>query len=1459
MQTKHTVTFEDELRSHPLAQGAISAHPLSTEQKRIWLLTRLSDANMMPITAHYQAIGHLDIAAVQINLSQLVAKAETLRSLFIEVAGQPVRLLMPTGQVQFEFFDANIPANAGKEPDVGTTSEPELIIKQLQQPFNVNEGPLLRIFISKLSEEKYDVFLAAHPISLDEDSLKLIAESICLPESHLPLLSAGDLTAAFQAEQVHINDESVRSAIYQWGQKLQAPATTEIPIEFPRPEIKLTQRKIHTIQHGKTWRTKSPEHFISCWLAVLMRWQGSHAAVCGVKVRDSALSSVIGPLQTFLPVRVDLAENSTLQDISQQVAEQLAAGNKVSFSNLLEICPPKRDLSRTPYFQTGLRYIETAQSRDLNSKTAMLECPPLFSSSDLDLYITCHEGEQEMTLVMDYDCNILTKELVDTLTEALIAMLSTPHDQSFETALLISDKTRENILAISRGERTPALNITLTDLVAETVKSAPDNIAIVDDTQRLSYAELWQRSESVAANIQSHITQAKQIIAICLPRTADFVTTVLGVLRTGHAFLPIDPRLPSERIRFLLENSHSSLVITSQGQITHDWPEIPVLCIETLDTSIRWETPDNLSDNLSDKDAAYIIYTSGSTGQPKGVLVEHQQVVNNLIWRQQTWPLYPQDNILHNHSFSFDPSIWALFWPLINSATIVLADTAAMEDSSILINLIKQHQISILGGVPSLLGALVDHPQAENCHSIRLVLSGGETLNVDLVKKLHTVWQTRVINLYGPTETTIDALAYAVPNDVHDPIPIGYPLSNVDAFIVDPALNLVPCGVPGEIMIAGKGLARGYLGKPTETALRFLPNPFSTGRLYATGDIGRRLSNGAISYLGRRDHQVKIRGHRIELNEVSYAIRQILGISEVVVFAIGAGTEQARLIAASDQKADSDAHDILRQLSQHLPAYLVPAQFLLMDKLPRTTTGKVDLLKLVELATPTKTETITLKGQAPASKLEESIMQDFAQILGLSEVTPDTDFFAQGGTSILLTRLAGKLATQHQVQIPLHEFFRVPTPSAVAETIEIYRREGLSALLARQHAQTLEGDIRLDDNIQPLGLPHANWYQPEWVFLTGATGYLGLYLIEQLLKRTSSKIICLCRAKNSEHAKERIVEGLKKYRIEIEAELHRVDFLVGDLALPHFGLPDDQWQSLATHVDVIYHNGALVNFVYPYSALKATNVGGTQTVFELACTARLKSVHYVSTVDTLLATHTPRPFLEDDGPLRSAVGVPAGYTGSKWVAEGVANLARQRGIPVSIFRPGLILGHTETGASQSIDYLLVALRGFLPMGIVPDYPRIFDIVPVDYVAAAIVYISQQPQSQGKFFHLFNPDPVSIRQFCDWIQDFGYKFKIVPFEEGRKRALAVPPGHHLYPLIPLIKDADPEPHRALDPVYRHEVNPELEGQQTFGLLESSDIPRPVTMKAYAHKILNYLIETDFLIAPKNLQHQKQEQK
>ncbi|OKP00571.1 thioester reductase domain-containing protein [Xenorhabdus eapokensis] len=308
-----------------------------------------------------------------------------------------------------------------------------------------------------------------------------------------------------------------------------------------------------------------------------------------------------------------------------------------------------------------------------------------------------------------------------------------------------------------------------------------------------------------------------------------------------------------------------------------------------------------------------------------------------------------------------------------------------------------------------------------------------------------------------------------------------------------------------------------------------------------------------------------------------------------------------------------------------------------------------------------------------------------------------------------------------------------------------------------------------------------------------------------------------------------------------------VDFIIGDLGQPRFGLLPESWRQLAEEVDVIYHNGALVNFIYPYSALKSINVDGTRTALELACTVRLKHFHYVSSVNALYATQSPRPYREDDRAMSESVCDPSGYSGSKWVSEGSINIARQRGVPVSIYRPGLILGHTRTGAAQGNDYLVASLKGYLAMGFYPDYALLLDIVPVDYVAAALVHISKQPASNGKFFNLFNPEQVSIRQFFDWVQDFGYILHPVPLNEGKDKILALDDTHPLYPLIPLIRDITERPYCALDPAYADELRPELELKNTLAGLAGSHIRCPTITAEYVHQVLRYLIGTGFLPA------------
>ncbi|MEV6683837.1 amino acid adenylation domain-containing protein [Streptomyces sp. NPDC051130] len=1468
-----TETFTDTLHRVLEERGAESATPLSVEQRRMWLLGGIADGSWAVVTGRYRLKGVPDAARLQLRLASLVSRHEALRSVFAEVAGRPVRLVLPFAEVALRTV------NAPESTDPARTEEH--IRHLVEEEFSLGHGPLLRALLLRSADgNAAELVLAGHRLVLDATSLDLLVAELLGDDADGDrgddAASAADLESALAAERERLAVPGLADAVTGWAKELARPAASEIPGYGPRPEIKgnsyasvalpLPLALVPRAEEAADWEAA----VAAAWLVVLMRSQATGAAVCGVRTARGAESAgIVGPLDALRLVRVDDADQAPLSPLLASVEGQLRTpAVDVPLAHLLEVAPPRRDISRTPYAQTVVRALDTRAPLGGASGTGR-QVGGAASGTEYDLEVTVRLQPGLVLAQIDYDVRLYSEERVRALGNQLAAVLDailpggSPAVTGAAVPLLDTEGARLALEA-GRGERTAADTRSLVDLVEARVAAAPDAVALWQADTRVTYAQLWADATRLADELAARGVRPGDRVAVWLRRGPSTVTSLLAVLAAGAAFVPVDAAYPEERVRYLLCDSRPSMVVTeSSVQLLGDLG-VPTLLLDELSGAAAADGA-RRPERVPADTAAYLIYTSGTTGRPKGVVVPHSSVVNNIAWRQANWQLTEDDRVLHNHSFSFDPSVWATFWPLATGASIVLATEEQMKDPGDMISTLRERQVTVLGGVPSLLSLLLDHHEAGTCTRIRLVLSGGEPLDDTLLQAVESTWSAEVANLYGPTEATIDATGHRVPRGERTtPIPIGHAVSNTAVHVVDAELRPVPEGVPGEIVVTGAGVALGYHDRPALTAARFLPDPFADasdgtgGTLYRTGDLGRRLPDGSIQFFGRVDDQVKIRGHRIEVSEVESVLKAVAGVLDAAVVALDAGTENARLAAALvlSPGAGAPSVEVVRStLADELPDYLVPDRFAVLDELPLTGNGKTDRRGVAELLS--RQAVVPATGQdgptEPRNALERSVADAFASVLRLPAIDVHADFFDVGGTSLILAKLASLLGRKHDVEIPLHEFFRTPTVAGVSETIEVYRREGLAGVLGRKHAATLEGDGTLDPSISPEGLPEADWENPRRVFLTGATGYLGLHLVEQLLRRTDAEVVALCRARDEEHALERLKEGFALYEIDVEDQLHRVSAVTGDLAEPRLGLTQEQWDDLAATVDVIYHNGALVNFVYPYSALKAANVGGTQRVLELACTTRLKAVHHVSTIDTLLATHMPRPFLENDAPLHSAVGVPAGYTGSKWVAEKVVDEARRRGIPVTVFRPGLILGHTKNGATQTIDYLLVALRGFLPMRILPDYPRIFDVIPVDYVASAIVHISGKREAIDGFYHLFNPAPVPLLTFCDWIKSYGYEFDIVPFEEGRRRALGVGPSHLLYPLVPLIKDAEAEPHRALDPKYMDEVQPALECAETLRMLAGSDIACPPTTEADAHAVMDYLVRTGFMPAPADVVH------
>jgi amino acid adenylation domain-containing protein/thioester reductase-like protein len=1457
----HRESFAAALDRAVVERDAESAAPLSVEQRRLWLLGAMASGSWAVVTGRYRIPAVPEVSRLQRRMAALVARHPALRTVFVEVAGRPVSLVLPVGDVAMRVVD--VPASPAGRPPAD-----QLVRHAAAADFPLGHGPLLRASLLRFGDgSPAELVLAGHRLVLDETSLDRLAAGML---SEAEPAAAGDrLWRVLDEQRTRLAAGDLDDQVAAWGRRLARPAATEIPSFRPRPAVKGHDTASTLVElppglaarcgHAGDWQVM----VTTAWLVVLLRSQAAGAAVCGVRTpRNESLSEVVGPLDPLRLVRVDDAADRRLDELMSGVAGQLReSALDVPFAHLLQVQPPRRDVSRTPYVQTVVRAVDRRGAQDRRGQP-WAPVPALAGTTEYDLELTAWLDRDSVRVQVDFDTGLYpgsrARELAAQLGAVLDALLPDGSPSTTASAPLHGAGDAERVLAAGRGVPAEDAALSLVDLVSIRADEIPRAVALRQGETELSYGQLWRDSQQLARVLVARGVRPGDRVAVWLHRRPAAVTAMLAVMSAGAAYVPVDATYPEERVRYLLSDSAPSLLLTDGAVDLLGDPGVPVLRLDELVEPTGQGKP-RLPRVPADA-PAYLIYTSGSTGLPKGVVVRHSSVVNNVRWRQRSWPLHEADRVLHNHSFSFDPAMWAVFWPLAAGASIVLAAEEELADPAAMLGVMRAAQVSVIGGVPSFLGLLLDHRDAASCTRVRLVLSGAEPLTDALLDRVATTWSAEVVNLYGPTEATIDATGYRIPGTAQRPapVPIGRPVGNTGVYIVDSELRPVPDGVPGEILVGGAGLALGYHRRASLTAGRFLPDPFGGKgeRLYRTGDLGRRLPDGDVQFLGRIDDQVKVRGYRIELTEIEAVLEAGPGVREAAVVALDAGTERARLAAAVVFARPAGAASlptveaVRAAMSTQLPEHLVPDTFTALDAVPRTPHGKIDRRALGErlVERPADPDAGSPPRTAPRTELERVVGEAFTQVLRTEPVDVHGDFFALGGTSMMLASLASLLSAGQDVEIPLHEFFRTPTVAGVAETIEVYRREGLAGVLGRRHAATLDADGILDDAVRPDGLPEADWSAPKRVFLTGATGYLGLHLLEQVLRRTTADVVCLCRARDEEHAHRRLREGLDLYEIEIDDQLHRVHCVVGDLGEPRLGLTGDQWTELAATVDVIYHSGALVNFVYPYSALKAPNVGGTQRVLELACDTRLKAVHHISTIDTLLATHSPRPFLENDAPLRSAVGVPAGYTGSKWVAEKVVDEARRRGIPVTIFRPGLILGHTRNGATQSIDYLLVALRGFLPMRILPDYPRIFDVVPVDYVAGAIVHISRRPEALGGFFHLFNPAPVPLRTFCGWIRNYGYEFDIVPFEESRRRALAVGPGHLLYPLVPLIKDAVAEPHRALDPLHLDEVEPERECAQTLRMLADGDLVCPPTTEADAHAVLDYLVRTDFMPAP-----------
>ncbi|QSB13993.1 amino acid adenylation domain-containing protein [Natronosporangium hydrolyticum] len=1375
--------------------------PASAGQRRLWVLHQLDpdSSGAYLLAGAVRLTGLVDRAGLERAWAAVVGRHEALRTSFEAHDGEPVQVVHPDLHVPLEFVDLANVADPAAAAEV-------LMHERLTVPFFLDNPPLVRVTLVRIAETEHLLLLSMHHSIGDQQSTTIVVgDLVSAYEQALggdePQWSTSPIQFADAAaeHERQLADDSGAADLAYWVERLSELPVLDLPTDRPRPPaLSYRGRQLHreiaasvVSRLSENARGRGATAFmaaVASFQLMLHRYSGQRdfGVATPVAGRVASTEQVVGYFANTLILRADLTTSRTLADVLDQVRDTCLdayAHADTPFDVLVERLGVARDLSRTPLAQVGIAMAEPAppSHRTFGGLRAEpIRFDPGVAKTDLTVTVVpeVHGGWR---LVAEYATDIFDSSTVERMLahlELLLEEIGGELDRPLSSLPSMPRAEAELLTQWAQGPVEEIPQSTLPDLFERHVAERPDQVVVIHGEQELSFAELNRRANQLAHLLIDAGVGADDLIAVVVERSVEMVVAVLAVHKAGGAYLPIDPSYPPERVALLIEDAAAELVLT-QGRFA-DRISAPQARVIRLDDEPAVDHPtSNPPRRCGPGDLAYVIYTSGSTGTPKGVCVEHRSVVNLWLTRHLAG-LHAESRVLQFAPFSFDVSVLEMVFTLFGGAPLVIPEPADLAGGVEIVQLINRQRVTFTFIPPSLLA----HLAPEHLPTVEVVGSGGE----DCPAEVAEAWggRKRFLIGYGPTECTVfSTVTDEIVGGGHPPI--GRPIVNTIARVYDPELRPCPVGVPGELYLGGAGLARGYLRRPDQTAVAFLTHPGTNERLYRTGDVVRWLPDGNLEFIGRIDDQVKVRGFRIELGEIAAAMRTHPLVAEAVAAIredspndqriVGYVTMPSEPAAADEAGPELPARDLLaaqvrEAVQERLPQYMVPAAVVVLPTLPLTPNGKVD-----RRALPAPDSHGTRRAYvAPRTGTERRLARLMAEALKVEQVGREDDFFSLGGHSLLAARLHAKVRQLWGVELPLRVLFERPQVAALAEYLDQAGAIDL-ATAAAEHAATLHAEVSLPADIQPIG--QVQWPSGASVCLvTGATGFLGGSLVEQLVA-SGETVWCLVRGADDAEAQQRLEQRL--------AELHRwspewrsrVRAIAGDLGALRFGLAEGDFVALARQIDVIYHCGALVDFSRPYSMLREVNVQGTVEVLRLATLERPIPVHYVSTMSVFAGLAEPgeeaglAPDRLCEGHLPDNPPPPqdSGYAQSKWVAEKIVALARSRGLPVAVYRPGRIGGDRHTGICSTDDLVSQVIRACVVTGLVPDRGMATDLVPVDYLAAAICRLAGRRASNGRTFHFSLARKVRIAELAEVLVSRGWPARRVPPTEWYAAVLA----------------------------------------------------------------------------------------
>jgi amino acid adenylation domain-containing protein len=1058
----------------PVPRSGDGTVPLSFGQERLWFLAQLDPNDTsynIPFAVRME--GALDRAALQRTLAEVVRRHEVLRTTFKPEGGRPVGVVHANVDLATPITDLTAVPPEGRDAAIR-----EATAVEVQTPFDLANGPLVRTRLLAFSPEDHVLLLTLHHIVSDVWTRGVLNREISTiyeafrrgepsPLPDLPVQYAD--YAAWQRKW--LSGETLEAQLGYWKQQLEgAPRLIELPTDRPRPPVRSSRGERMPValsaELTRALRELCRREGVTLYMLLLAgldvllhRYTGQSDVVVGSPIAGRTRAETEGLVGFFLNtlvLRTEVGDDLTFKELLQRVkAVSLGAyaHQDMPFERLVQELDPERDLSRSPLFQVIFNLQnaprEAISLPGVSMKNILINTP----STKYDLTLILSEGPATVAGSLYYSTDLFDTSTIERMVTHLVALL--------ESAVKGPDKRIRDLAMLPEAERAQLVTgwnetradyppeETIVDLFDAQADRTPDALALVAGEARLTFRELDARANKLAHHLRKLGVGPDTVVGLCTERSADLVIGLLGILKAGGAYVPLDPRYPRQRLAQILGEAHAPVLVTLARLVDALPAEgVSLVRLDADAAAITAESDARPEVDLASSNLVYVLFTSGSTGKPKGVAIEHGNLVNYVRGVSERLALPEGSSYAHISTFSADLGNTVLFPPLCLGGALHVIPEELTTDPAGVAAYFARERIDCLKIVPSHLSALLAAPHPEQVLPRKLLVLGGEASSWELIERLERLApDLRIMNHYGPTETTVGVITYPVQKGQRPPtaiVPLGRPLPNSRVYVLDPAMQPTPLGVPGEVYIGGAGVARGYLGQPELTKERFVPDPFSSAvgaRLYRTGDRARFLPDGNLLFLGRIDFQVKVRGYRIELGEIEAALTAHVGIKDAVVLAQDDGFGNKRLVAyVVPRPMEGPNHaEMAAWLEQRLPEYMVPSSFVLLDALPLTPNGKIDRKALPAL------EQRTIEADdyvAPRSPVEDVLASIWTDVFERETIGVHERFADLGGHSLLAIQIIARARDAFQIDLPLRAIFEAPTIAGLAEQVEQAMRAG---------------------------------------------------------------------------------------------------------------------------------------------------------------------------------------------------------------------------------------------------------------------------------------------------------------------------------------------------------------------------------------------------------------------------------